>query len=395
MTSTRLFSLLLLLSLFVSSALATTQTDYVDSFSATLKNWNTHQGTTPYLQQASGNSISAYTDHVVDAIFDFADTALTDFTTITSIKLKGQAQTNNEMHYTALLLYGSSGGAWTSTYNAYGDGLSASISFASADLKATINSIARINECHMNATKHNAAGAGTLTLRQVYLEIIYTSTTGVNTSLLMTETLKVSDYNTPEQSLQFYGNESFALGESALAPVSLQIISFEVLVLNDVSISPFALQLIPSEILALLEDMQFAHQTNTSTTPTTPTGPDFGGVSSYLCVFIVTFNSEPTKDVEIKLWDGAGVPLSTLRTDDAGSAEIDLKAGKYDYSVKYLQQIHNGTLFIDSAKKVLIQLISGESGATMTRNTLMRLGFGLIVLVCAVIAILEGTKAKR
>ncbi|MCJ7459212.1 MAG: hypothetical protein MUP17_09495 [candidate division Zixibacteria bacterium] len=152
----------------------TTESDYVNYFSATIANWNTHTGTTPYLQQAAGNEIGAYTDHSVDAYYGFADTSVSSFSTITSIKLKGQVQTNNDMHNVACLLYGSSGGAWSLTANFYGDGTTTWIPNESVDLKATINSLARINECRMNLTKHNV-GTGTLTFKQVFLEIIYST----------------------------------------------------------------------------------------------------------------------------------------------------------------------------------------------------------------------------
>lgn len=152
---------------------ATTESDYVNYFSATIAKWNTHSGTTPYLQQASGNEIGAYTDHAVDAYYGFADTAVSSFSTITSIKLKGLVRTNNELHNVACLLYGSSGGTWSLTANFYGDG-TLWIPNESVDLKATINSLARINECRMNLTKHNVAG-GTLAFKQVYLEIVYST----------------------------------------------------------------------------------------------------------------------------------------------------------------------------------------------------------------------------
>lgn len=140
---------------------------YVNAFSAATILWNTHTGVTPYLQAAAGNSIAAFTDHVVDDSYTFADTAIVDFATITSIKLKGQVKSNNDLHYADLLL---SGGAWNTTVQVFADGSGVYMSFESGDLKAIINSLARIDECAMKATKHNV-DAGTLTLRQVYLEV--------------------------------------------------------------------------------------------------------------------------------------------------------------------------------------------------------------------------------
>lgn len=146
------------------------ETLYVNVFSAATMQWNTHTGVTPYLQEAAGNTITAWTDAVVDDSFTFADTAITDFATITSIKLKGQCATNNADHFVTLLLTGSSGGAWSISINFEADGSGSYIPNVSAELKATISSLARINECAMKATKHNV-GTGTLSLKQVYLEI--------------------------------------------------------------------------------------------------------------------------------------------------------------------------------------------------------------------------------
>jgi len=144
---------------------------YVSAFSAATILWNTHLGVSPYLQEADGNSISAYTDHAIDDSFTFADTAITDFATITSIKLKGLTRCNIDTNTVELLLTGSSGGAWSATTYFSGDGTNDFVPTESVDLKATINSLARINECAMLAKKHNGGGAGTLILKQVYLEI--------------------------------------------------------------------------------------------------------------------------------------------------------------------------------------------------------------------------------
>jgi len=157
----------------------------VNLFSAATMLFNTHTGATPWLDNVAGHSIGAFTDHAIDDSYTFADTAILDFATITSIKLKGQVRTNNELHYVNLLLSGSSGGAWSiSTINFYGD---ASINFVdneSVDLKATINSLARINECAMRAQKHNV-GAGSLILQFVYLEIVTAEVGGVKRRLLV------------------------------------------------------------------------------------------------------------------------------------------------------------------------------------------------------------------
>jgi hypothetical protein len=149
-----------------------TETLYVNAFGETVMLWNTHTGVNPFLQAAVGNEIGAYTDGAIDNAFGFADTAITVFSTITSIKLRGQAASNNADHMATLLLSGSSGGAWSVTVYFLGNGAGTYIDNISADLKATINSLARINECSMKATKVNVAGAGTLALRWVYLEIV-------------------------------------------------------------------------------------------------------------------------------------------------------------------------------------------------------------------------------
>jgi len=157
----------------VPSVFASSESLYVDAFSAAVNGW-VHSGSTPWLDNNNSYS-SAYTDHVNDSAYGFANTAISDFSTITSIKLKGEAKTNNELNYAVLLLYGSNGGAWSSSTSVYGDGTTSFIAFESSELKTTVNSLARINEALLNLTKHNAGGAGTLTLRRVYLAIVYTA----------------------------------------------------------------------------------------------------------------------------------------------------------------------------------------------------------------------------
>ena len=164
-----------------------TETLYVNAFSAATMNWNTHTGHSPYLDLDATHSIAAFTDHVVDNSFDFANTAIADFTTITSIKLRGQVSSSNEDHYAAALLSGSSGGAWSTSVNIFAvDAGSDWHDFTSADLKATISSLARINECAMQLTKHNV-GAGTLGLSDVYLEVTYTEAGGQQIKTLIEE----------------------------------------------------------------------------------------------------------------------------------------------------------------------------------------------------------------
>jgi hypothetical protein len=143
---------------------------YVINFSEVTMQWNSHTGVTPYLQEAAGNAITAFTDGVVDDSFTFADTAITDFATITSIKLKGECKTSNADHFVTLLLTGVSGGAWSLSIVFEADGSGSWIPVESVELKATINSLARINEVAMKATKHNI-GTGTLSFHQCHLEI--------------------------------------------------------------------------------------------------------------------------------------------------------------------------------------------------------------------------------
>jgi len=164
--------------LFLFPVGASSESLYVDGFSAALSNWSTHTGHTPWLNNDATHSITAFTDHVVDSAYGFADTAVSDFATITSIKLMGMVKSNNEAHYVALLLYGS---GWSISYDAWGDGSGTYASFESGELKATISSVARINECLMNTTKHGAT-TGTLSLQKVYLYVAY----GVSNYTLVT-----------------------------------------------------------------------------------------------------------------------------------------------------------------------------------------------------------------
>ena len=43
-----------------------TESLYVTVFTAATMLWNTHTGVTPYLQEAAGNAIGAYTDGAID-----------------------------------------------------------------------------------------------------------------------------------------------------------------------------------------------------------------------------------------------------------------------------------------------------------------------------------------
>lgn len=175
---------------FIDIAFAGTGTEscYVNSFSATISNWNTHSGSTPWLDNNASNSITAYTDHVVDAIYSFADTTANNYTSVT---LCGMVKSNNENHYAAALLYGTSGGAWSVTVNIFDDGDGAYSSFESSTLNSTLTSLARINECRMNLTKHNS-GTGTLSLQKVYLKVTFT-TGGTAYSQTITDNISVTD----------------------------------------------------------------------------------------------------------------------------------------------------------------------------------------------------------
>jgi len=158
----------------------------VNLFSAATMNWNVHTGHTPWLDNDVTHSISAFTDHMVDDSYTFTNTAILDFLTITSIKLKGQVKSNLDLNYADLLLSGASGGAWNTTVQVFDDaGSGVFIPFESVDLKAIISSLARIDECAMKATKHNMGGAGTLVLTQVYLEIVTAEVGGVIRRLLV------------------------------------------------------------------------------------------------------------------------------------------------------------------------------------------------------------------
>lgn len=185
-----------------------TETLYVNAFSATTMNWNTHTGVSPWLQAAAGNSITAFTNHVVDDSFAFADTAVLDFATITSIKLAGQIIVSVDVHQVELLLSGISGGAWSTTVFWGSDEIGAWVDVISGDLKATISSLARINECAMKATKHNV-GAGTLSLRRVYLEITYTS---VSTVTIKPLDMKQDKGPSPRSKLRFRSPMQKAFG---------------------------------------------------------------------------------------------------------------------------------------------------------------------------------------
>jgi len=208
----------------VPSVFASSESLYVDAFSSAVANWNTHTGHTPWLNNDATHSIAAFTDHVVDSAYGFADTSVSDFSKISSIKLMGMVKSNNELHYAALLLYGS---GWSISYDVWGDGSGVYASFESGELKATISSIARINACLMNATKHGAT-TGTLTLQKVYLAIVYTaaSTTFTifsSTSLTFSEGSK----------------KSMSFSEHALIPFQYLTDSSRAIVFQETSVIPF------------------------------------------------------------------------------------------------------------------------------------------------------------
>lgn len=218
MTKTSKLSMIVLLLclsvclIHVPSVFASSENLYVNSFSATVNGW-VHTGSSPWLDNSNSYS-SSYTNHANDSAYGFADTTVSDFSTITSIKLKGEAQTNNELNYAVLVLYGSNSGSWSSSTSVFGDGTTSFISFESLELKTTVNSLARINEALLNLTKHNTGGAGTLTLRRVYLAIVFTAPS-VNYTLTTAVSPSGSGSVSPSGSNSYVQNTNVSISATA------------------------------------------------------------------------------------------------------------------------------------------------------------------------------------
>lgn len=132
----------------------TTETLFVNAFDATQQNWNTHTGASPYLQDGDAEFISAFTQNVVDRNFGFADTAIADFTYISSVILELYEKDSSDLAGFKAELSINAGVSWFTAISAggfYGDNTYRWV--PSANLLAQFSSLANINDCIMRLTK--------------------------------------------------------------------------------------------------------------------------------------------------------------------------------------------------------------------------------------------------
>jgi len=126
----------------------------------------------------------------------------------------------------------------------------------------------------------------------------------------------------------------------------------------------------------------------TSQGSTPPPGPSSGGFNKFLCMFMVSLNGNPLKDLKIRLWENNyAVLVDTLTSDKEGNAETELRTGTYEYTSEYAGQTRKGTVLLDDVKKISIEFGSASKYA-FDRSSLIKVSFALVVVACAIVAVL-------
>ena len=126
----------------------------------------------------------------------------------------------------------------------------------------------------------------------------------------------------------------------------------------------------------------------TSQGSTLPQNKSFGGFSRFLCMFTVSSNGRALKDLKIRLWENNySVLIETLQTDSEGYAETELPSGTYEYSADFGGQTKRGYVLLDDAKKITIDFDSAQK-STFDRSSLIKVSFALVVVACAIVAVL-------
>lgn len=156
---------------------------YVNNFTADVNDW-TNTGSTPYLHDTDVDYISTAVTDKVSRNYDFANTAIADFATITTIELEVESRSGVLGTYVhcALSLDGVN---FTEKLNAPIDDSDTWI-YATADVTAFFASLANINSCTLRCTSHRPA-SGTVRVRRARLKITYTVASTQQTKTLIEE----------------------------------------------------------------------------------------------------------------------------------------------------------------------------------------------------------------
>jgi len=148
------------------------ENDYVNGFTATVQQWITHTGATPWLDNNVSNSIGTYTSLQSDRNYTFADTAIPYFANITKIELTVDTKTNSE--FVGAKCYLSTGGAWSAGYN-FGWWSDPSWYTDSLTVTSLFTTLAQINNCVMQINSSRSGASASVIVKYVHLTITYNS----------------------------------------------------------------------------------------------------------------------------------------------------------------------------------------------------------------------------
>lgn len=145
---------------------------YVINFTADSNQW-TKTGVAPYLHDTDADYISANATDRIDRNFDFLNTAIVAFASITKIELEIESKSNVLGTYVHCAL-SKDGVAWTEFMNAPIDDSDTWIwKDPPVDVTAFFASLVDINNCRLRCTSHRPA-SGTIRVRRARLKITYT-----------------------------------------------------------------------------------------------------------------------------------------------------------------------------------------------------------------------------
>jgi hypothetical protein len=175
---------------------------YCDAFDSTYVEW-TESGASPYLNNSTANYITTYTVNYQEGDFGFADSAITDFSTITLTSIKICVENQTQTDAVGATVYYWDGTDWSHSFSI---GFNDDTSFyftKSSDIKAVINTLAKLNGLKIRFKKSGATY--TVVARIAYIEVIYTVAGPTTVSRTVTEIIGSKD-NTPSRLKDLYRN---------------------------------------------------------------------------------------------------------------------------------------------------------------------------------------------
>jgi hypothetical protein len=151
----------------------TVETLYVNNFTADQQQWQTHVGATPWLDNVAGHLIGTYTNGYVDRNFEYANTAIDDFTKITKIEMVIDSRENGDM-WGANEYLSKDGTNWTliAWVGGYGD---SNWHTYKTDVTNKFTSLADINNARIKLVCAYSGPQLTGNLRYAHLDVTYTS----------------------------------------------------------------------------------------------------------------------------------------------------------------------------------------------------------------------------